>query len=118
MPIYNKTQQTLLASKVFFADHFLKRAIGLLGRKSLAPGEALIIPYCQAIHMFFMQFSIDVVFVSKTYQVVGLVPNIKPFYLSPFFLKAFFAIELEEGVIEKTKIKKGDFLDFGSINKV
>jgi hypothetical protein len=34
------------------------------------------------------------------------------------FLKAAFALELEAGVIEKTKIKKGDYLDFWLFNRV
>jgi uncharacterized membrane protein (UPF0127 family) len=112
MPIYNKTQQTTVAQQIHVAKDFLSRAKGLLGRKNLESGEAFVIPKCQAIHMFFMKFPIDVVFIDKNYQVIGLVRKIKPFRLSPLFLKAAFALELEAGVIEKTKIKKGDYLDF------
>lgn len=114
--IQNKTQQNVLAQKVFLAKHFWARAKGLLGRKALDPQEALLIPHCQAIHMFFMRFPIDVVFVDKTYHVVGLVRRIKPFAMSVFFWKAAFAIELEAGTIDKTKTALGDLLDCGSFN--
>lgn len=116
MQIQNKTKQNVLAQKASFAKHFFARAKGLLGRKALDPQEALIISKCQAIHMFFMRFPIDVVFVDKTYHVVGLVRDIKPNQISAFFWKASFAIELEAGTIEKTKTSLGDILDCGSLN--
>jgi uncharacterized membrane protein (UPF0127 family) len=116
MHIQNKSKQNVLAQEVFLAKHFWARAKGLLGRKALFPQEALIIPQCQSIHMFFMQFPIDVVFVDRTYHVVGLVQRIKPFELSAFFWKASFAIELEAGTIEKTKTTLGDLLDCGSLD--
>ncbi len=116
MPIINKTKDNLLAHNVFVARDFFARAKGLLGRRSLDPSEALIIPQCQAIHMMFMQFPIDVVFVDRTYHVVGLVRGIKPFQVSAFFWKAVFAIELEAGVIDKTKTRLGDLLDFRSFD--
>jgi len=112
MPIYNKTQRTVLARQAFVANNFLKRSIGLLGRERLDADEALIIPQCQAIHMFFMRFPIDVVFVDRKHHVVGLVHKIKPFCMSPLFWKAYFAIELPAGTIERTKTVKGDVLDF------
>ncbi len=74
--------------------------------------EALVITHCQSIHMFFMKFAIDVIFVDKKYQVIGLVENIQPFSLSPFFLRAFFAIELAAGSIKKTRTSLCDVLVF------
>ena len=118
MQIINKTQGTVLASKVFLAKGFWARTRGLLGKKALAPGEALVIFYCQAIHMFFMRFSIDVVFVDKTQRVVGLVRGIKPFCMSPVFFKAFWAIELEAGAIERTRTALGDILEAGLLDIV
>jgi len=118
MSIYNKTKQTSLAKNVSFAKSALSRAVGLLGKKELGHEDALVIPQCQAIHMFFMMFSIDVVFLDKECRVVGLVPNIRPFCLSPVFFNAYFAIELPQGSIERTKTAKGDMLDLGLIHHV
>ena len=92
------------------ARSFFERSKGLLGRVSLSPGEALIIPHCQSIHMFFMRFSIDVIFTDKNNKVVGLVKNIKPFQFSPVFWKASYAIEAAEGTIHSSQTQLGDLV--------
>ncbi len=112
MHIQNITRQTLLASNAVLANTFLSRARGLLGRQALAVGEALIIPQCPQIHMFFMKFPIDVVFADKNRNVVGLVKNIKPFSLSSFFFRGHYAIELKAGTIAESGIQVGDRLSF------
>ena len=108
MKILNKTQNTILASKAAVAKFFYQRMKGLLGRRSLSRGEALIIPRCQCIHMFFMRFGIDVLFIDKYENVVGLVEKIKPFQISPFFRKASYAIEGAEGMIKESQTQQGD----------
>lgn len=110
MKLFNKTTNSPLASKVKIADTFSSRLIGLLNRSVLLEGEALVITRCQSIHMFFMRFAIDVVFVDAENKVVGLVKNIKPFQLSPIFFKATSAIELPSGSIDKTKTSLGDWI--------
>ena len=81
---------------------------GLLGRAGLGPGEALIITPCQSIHMLFMTFAIDVIFVDALGKVVGVCPNIRPFCLSPIFLKARSAIEVPAGTIASSHTQIGD----------
>ena len=108
MPIINITRTTTLASYVEIADSPAKRMKGLLGRSSLAQGYALVITCCSSIHMLFMKFAIDVVFLDKKNQVVGTVSNIKPFEFSPIFWKASCAVELPVGMIESTSTQVGD----------
>lgn len=110
MKLINKTKQIPLVSNVVIADTFLSRMVGLLNRKQLNFDEALIITKCNSIHMFFMRFAIDVVFVNNDYQVVGLVKNIKPFCLSKIYFNACSAIELQSGKIIASKIEIGDTL--------
>jgi len=81
---------------------------GLLNRKSIGEKQALVITQCQSIHMFFMRFSIDVIFVNDKNKVVGLVERIRPFCLSKMYFKASYAIELAEGAIARTKTSVGD----------
>jgi uncharacterized membrane protein (UPF0127 family) len=80
----------------------------LLGREQLSSKEALLITHCQSIHMFFMKFAIDAVFMDKKEHVVGLVRNIKPGQLSPIFWKSACVIELPVGTIEVTRTQIGD----------
>ena len=110
MRIINPTQKTVIAENFKIADTFFSRFIGLLNRRSLESGEALIITRCQSIHMFFMRFTIDAVFIDRNDKVVGLVERIKPWRLSPVFFKADRVIELPEGVIDLSKTSLGDQL--------
>jgi uncharacterized membrane protein (UPF0127 family) len=52
---------------------------GLMGRRSLPQGEALIIDPCSSVHTLFMRFPIDVVFVDKDGRVVKIAAGLKPF---------------------------------------
>lgn len=110
MPITNLTRNTSLADIVHMANTPLKRLRGLLGRTSLARQEALIITPCQSIHMVFMKFAIDVIFVDRHNIAIGLVKNIKPYAFSPIFFKSVCAIELSAGTIEATNTQVGDQL--------
>ena len=113
MPIINLSRETTIASYVLMADNPLTRMQGLLGRSGLHQGYALVIKPCQSIHMFFMKFSIDVIFIDGENRVVGLVPHIKPFCLSPIFWNASSAVELNAGGIQKSQTVLGDVLEFG-----
>jgi len=110
MTIRNLTQNTRIAGQAVRADTFLKRMQGLLGRASLATGEALVIAPCRSVHMLFMRFSIDVVFLDWSSRVVGLCADLQPFSFSPVFWKSACAIELPAGTIKKTNIRVGDNL--------
>jgi uncharacterized membrane protein (UPF0127 family) len=106
--LVNLTRQSTIATSVEVARNPWQRIKGLLGRKGMAAGSALIITRCQSIHMVFMQFPIDVIFCDAHNKVVGLCVNIKPFGFSPIFFKASHAIELPGGRIDASKTQIGD----------
>ena len=108
MKVLNQTKNTTLVADATLADSFFSRMKGLLGRNSLPENEGLIITHCNSIHMFFMRFAIDVVFIDGDDTVVGIVENIPPFRLSRIFWKAKCAIEVPVGTIEKTQTGVGD----------
>jgi len=108
--IINQTKNTLIAERAQLADTIVSRLVGLLNRGSLSPEEGLVITECRQIHMLFMRFAIDVIFVNKDNKVLGLVKNIKPFQISPYFFRAKKAIELPVGVIVSSRTEKGDTL--------
>ena len=109
--ILNTTKNTVIANKHTIADTFLTRMIGLLNKKTLPFDEALIISRCQSIHMLFMRFSIDVIFVDKSDHVVGLVERITPFRLSRIFFQSSYVVEVAQGIIEQTKTSVGDKIE-------
>ena len=71
----------ILGFKAKVARTFWERTRGLIGTKSLAPDEGLLIEKCNAIHMCFMSFPIDAYFLDKDDQVVKVVRNIPPWKL-------------------------------------
>ena len=98
----------MIARKAAVADTFLARMTGLLNRQTLLKDEALVITRCQSIHMFFMRFAIDAIFVDQDNNVVGLVRNLKPFQLSQIFVHARYVIEVPTGIIVQTETSIGD----------
>ena len=71
----------ILGFKARVARTFRERTRGLIGTKSLAPDEGLLIEKCNAIHTCFMSFPIDASFLDKDDQVVKVVRNIRPWRL-------------------------------------
>lgn len=117
MRIINTSRNTTIADTVCVADTSLSRMVGLLGRKNIPAGEALVITRCRSIHMFFMRFSIDVLFIDKEDRVVGVVETIGPFQLSPLFFRARYAVELKCGTIQASRTQVGDQLEFRDANR-
>jgi hypothetical protein len=61
----NLTRGTVLASDVEEASSLWGKFMGLMGRPALAPGAGLWLPNSNGIHMMFMRFPIDVVFLGR-----------------------------------------------------
>ena len=110
MKVINSSKDALLADKAKLANTFLKRLIGLLNRKSLSKGEALILTPSNCIHSLFMRFTIDVLFLDKTGKVIGVLPSFKPFRLSPLFFKSYLTIELPEFSIKGSQTQLRDLV--------
>ena len=89
------------------ADTFMSRFWGLMGRKNLPSGRALLIKPCNSIHTFFMRFRMTAVFVDKNMRVVKVVPNMAPWRMT-FAPKAYCVFELAGDEGEETK--EGDDL--------
>ena len=65
MAARNVTRGTVLASDVEEGSSLWAKFMGLMGRPSLAPGAALWLPESNGIHMMFMRFPIDAVFLGR-----------------------------------------------------
>lgn len=105
---FNETRNAVLAHDAGIARNIFQRMKGLLGRKSLAPGEGLYIVPCNSIHMIGMKFSLDAVFIDKKGCVVGLLEDFAPGRISSMFLGAHGCLELPAGTIKKTATRIGD----------
>ena len=67
----------------------------------------MVIAPCNSVHMFFMRFPIDIVFVAKDGTVVKACPNVRPWRIALAW-RAFAVIEGPVGLIERTGTQQGD----------
>ena len=79
--------------------------------ESIDEDESLLIDPCNSIHTCFMNFSIDVLFLSKDNTIVHIVREMKPWRFSSIYLKSKRVLELKSGNIG-SELKAGDQLEF------
>ena len=91
------------------------RARGLLGRDGLEPGEGMLIDRAGSVHMFFMRFAIDVVFLSRDRTVVGLRHGLRPWRLAGA-RGAVASLELPAGRAAEAGVEAGDVLVFEDVD--
>jgi uncharacterized membrane protein (UPF0127 family) len=111
LQVSNLTRHTVLATCMEVADSAARRSKGLLGRERLAPGEGLWIRPCEAVHTFWMRFSIDLIYLDRKNRIRKLVSAVPPWRLSAC-LWAHSVLELPTGTIRETQTQAGDSLDF------
>ncbi|HEU5214570.1 MAG TPA: DUF192 domain-containing protein [Gaiellaceae bacterium] len=85
------------------------RARGLLGRERLEPGEGMLIDRAGSVHMFFMRFPIDVVFLDRDRKVVGVRRGLRPWRVAGA-RRAVAALELPAGAASAAGVEAGDVL--------
>ena len=76
--VCERTGQTI-AQRARLANRPWSRMLGLLGRRGLAPGEAIILRPAFSIHTMFMRFALDVIFLSRGGDVVKIARDVRPF---------------------------------------
>ncbi|HKV31821.1 MAG TPA: DUF192 domain-containing protein [Candidatus Dormibacteraeota bacterium] len=100
-----------MAQPLEVASNFWRQGIGLIGRASLPENGGLLIPHCSGIHMMFMRFPIDAVFVDKKGVVVKTYERLRPWIgMVPFVWRADKVAELPVGTIRRHVIQPGDQL--------
>ncbi len=98
------------------ASSFLARFWGLMGRRELASNEGLFLPDTNSIHMLFMRFAIDCVFVGApgsdgARRVVSIHQRLAPWRGVVWWVRgARGAIELPAGSVTEAGIKVGDLV--------
>jgi uncharacterized protein len=112
----NTTRGTSLATEVEVAAGLWAKFIGLMGRATLPSGSALWLPDSNGIHMMFMRFPIDVVFLDRAEpdgarRVVAVRERLAAWRgLVPLVRGAHGVLELPVGVIAATGTTVGDIV--------
>ena len=89
------------------ADTFLKRFLGLMGRRRLPQGQGLLLSPCSSVHMCFMRFSIDVLYLDEEGHILKIVPNLRPWIGLSLCPGARAALELAAGEAERIGLREG-----------
>jgi uncharacterized membrane protein (UPF0127 family) len=107
----NVTKDCALASRVEWAGTSDSRRRGLLGREHIDRQEGAYIVPTQWIHMFGMQFPIDVAFLDSKGHVLHICHALQPNHLSPIVWRAEGALELAAGTLQATGTEVGDIVE-------
>ena len=86
---------------------------GLLGREGLPAGEGLLIRPTNAIHMWFMRFPIDAVFLGGHGEVMRIAPSLRPWRMAAR-RGARSVLELPAGTCAAHDLQVGDRVEFAS----
>ena len=108
--ISNVTRGTTLATDVRWATNPWTRFLGLMGRRELQGGTALLLPGVKGVHTYFMRFAIDVVFYDHDGVVVDVAEALRPWRFSAYRRKAAGVVELPAATVRETGTAVGDRL--------
>jgi uncharacterized protein len=92
---------------------FVGRGIGLMFRRRLPDGHGMLIDPCNGIHMLFMRFPIDALFLDRHDQVKRLYRRVPPWYGVVWIVwGAEKVVELPAGSLDGVELPKGEQLEF------
>jgi uncharacterized membrane protein (UPF0127 family) len=119
MQLTNLTKANeVIASDLQFAETFFQRAFGLMGKKPLPQGQALMFKGTRlmpsnSIQTTFMRFSLDLLFLDSEMKVKAIQRNVKPWRVTWPVGGAVNAVEMTAGALETSRIEIGDQLHVG-----
>jgi uncharacterized protein len=106
----------VMADELEVPSTFIGRGIGLMFRRALQPGRGMWINPCEggSIHMLFMRFAIDAVFLDKKERVKKVFPRLPAWYGVVWFVwGAHSVIELPAGSTAEWGLEQGDQILIG-----
>src|SRR5258706_9329062 len=117
----NQTRNTVLCERLENAGGLAGQSKGLLGRDSLEPDSGLLFdngrytPFMW-MHMFFMRFAIDIVFLDRNGKVLKINRSLKPWRVSSIVVGARRALELPSGAVARSSTQPGDRIIFEQLD--
>ena len=111
MKAVNITKRKEIAGDVSVAKDVLKRMKGLLGKRVMSQGSALLIVPCKGIHTIGMKFPLDAIFLDKNSRVTSLREDLAPNRITRFYFHAVSVLELPAGTIASTGTRIGDEIE-------
>ncbi len=112
----NVSRGSVISSRAEVAASLWAKFMGLMGRPLLQPDASLWLPESNGIHMMFMRFPIDAVFLGKPGEngaraVVGLRRALRPWLGVVWYIRgAHGVLELPVGAIDRSRTEVGDLV--------
>jgi uncharacterized membrane protein (UPF0127 family) len=113
MRAVNRTRGTVVCARLERAAGVVGKSRGLLGRAHLEEGWGMLFeanrfePF-MLMHMFFMRFPIDIVFLDANGRVLKIHRSLKPWRVSALVFGARRALEIAAGAITESNTEVGD----------
>jgi hypothetical protein len=104
----------VVADLVAVADTRATRAVGLLNRTGLEPGEGLWIVPSRGVHTWWMRFPIDIVALDERGVVIDSVANLKPWRIRLPRRGTAGVLELPVGTLSQSRTAIGHRIMFES----
>jgi uncharacterized membrane protein (UPF0127 family) len=105
--LLNATTKRRIATRVDIARTRRARRRGLLGRRYMNVGTALVLVPCWAVHTAFMKLSIDLIFVDREGRAIHIVHALRP-WRAAVSVRAQAVIELPGGTLRGGAVLNGD----------
>jgi uncharacterized protein len=103
----NVVTGAVVANRVDVAAKRVERAVGLLSRRSLPPGEGLLITPCRGVHTWFMRFAIDILALNEEGVVVDAVSDLGPWRIRLPRPGGVNVLELPAGSVSRSNTQVG-----------
>lgn len=100
----------VLAEDLEVPRTFVGRGLGLMFRARLDPGRGMLIRPNSGIHMFFMRFPIDAVFIDRRGRVRRVYRGLRPWRVVPWVPGARSVVELPAGTLDGLALAAGEEL--------
>jgi uncharacterized membrane protein (UPF0127 family) len=104
-----------VATRVGLADTAWLRLRGMLGRPAPQPEEGMLLIPCRAVHMWGMQYALDVAFLDREGHVVAAYPGLPPGGRTRHHREARAALELAPGTLARTGTRVGHQLEWQEV---
>lgn len=88
----------VLSRNVSLADSFFTKLMGFMFQPRPADDRGILFK-TNSIQTHFMRFDLDVVFLTKNYEIVRVIRALKPWRITRFHLRAKYTLELPSGTL-------------------
>ena len=116
----NETNSQVLGDRITVARNAFLRMRGLMWSPPLESGAGLWLTPGNSIHMFFVRYPLDILFLDKELRIVGAIPELPANRFSSICgrRQAHSVLELPAGMIAHTATQEGHVVSFSDVESV